>query len=245
MLFAIGCSKPSGSGTSADRSALGNNPVVSNAPAMPTGGVHPAPFADPGPNKLLEACEHETCVRISERASTEPNQIVDRRLGTVIGIDGDRAQIRVTGNLSPLGTATFESVVVAAPGEVIPTMIGMARVLDVRVVSPKTAFDPPWSAYVVVQPIDPDWSRPRREHVFVTYRGTAMLDGYSLHLDELRKSLTGDAAVLTARRDKELHFTVQRDTVIELDGERFEILAVQPNVAENIGWVEIDALPMR
>jgi hypothetical protein len=66
-----------------------------------------------------------------------------------------------------------------------------------------------------------------------------------LHLDELRKSLTGDAAVLTARRDKELHFTVQRDTVIELDGERFEILAVQPNVAENIGWVEIDALPMR
>lgn len=123
-------------------------------------------------------------------------------------------------------------------------MLGSALVVDVRVISPKTTRDPPWHAYAVIQPIDPHWTRPAREHVFVTYRGSATLGNWSLHLDALEKSLTGDAAKLTARYGREVAFHVQTGTVIELDGERFRVVAIQPQVAKNVGWVEIDALPV-
>ena len=174
---------------------------------------------------------------------------LDAQLGTVIGIDPVdaqryRAQIRVTGNQS--ATGRFESVVVAEPGEVIPTAAGMARVLDVRVVSPKAGtWDPSWYSYAVLEPIDADWKRPAQSHVFVTYRGTTLLGNHTLHLDEFRNSLTGQAATLTARGGLELHFNVQAETVFELDGKRFRVVTVQPAVEKNIGWVEVDAVPIR
>jgi hypothetical protein len=123
--------------------------------------------------------------------------------------------------------------------------VGPARVIDVRVVSPKTAQDGAWYAYAVVQPMDPDWKEPARDHVFVTQRGSTTLGGWSIHLDELRASLTGDAATLSARGSSELHFSVQATTVFELDGRRYEVVTVQPAVDQKIGWVEINALPKR
>lgn len=246
-LVALGCSKPSTK--SIDSAELGPSPVVSNAPPMPTGGVHPAPWPEPPASKLLEACTVQDCVRIPGRNTPAAGEArLDAQLGTVVGIDPVdalryRAQIRVTGNQA--ATGRFESIVVAEPGEVIPTAAGMARVLDVRVVSPKTTWDPRWYSYAVLEPIDPDWKRPAQTHVFVTYRGTTLLGNHTLHLDEIRKSLVGDAATLTARGALELHFNVQADTVFDLDGVRFRVVTVQPAVAKNIGWVEIDAAPGR
>ena len=70
------------------------------------------------------------------------------------------------------------------------------------------------------------------------------IDGASI-AQKVHEETRQRIAALTARGTRELRFTVQADTIFELDGARFHVLNVQPAVEKNIGWVEIDAAPTR